>query len=113
MKIGEQKAKYSYFEGSKAPESTVGDLGDLYRDGSGTIWFKGDDGWSHGEDEVTKHPNLPFYLVFTSRGKIPRWVVRSTLRGRKFKAKDTRQAEKRIREEDEEEEVEVEVEMFG
>jgi hypothetical protein len=79
LKISKQKAQYRFFEGSKLPESTVGELGDLYRDGSGTIWFKDDDGWSPGEDEVTKHPNLPVYLVFTSRGKRPRWVVRSTL----------------------------------
>jgi hypothetical protein len=77
LQISNQKVQYRYFEGSKVPESTVGELGDLYRDGSGTIWFKGDNGWSQGEDEVTKHLNLPVYLVFTSRGKRPRWVVRS------------------------------------
>ena len=105
--------EYRFFDSHEVPGSTVGQLGDLWRDGSGTIWFKGGDGWSKGEDQVTKHPNLQFYLVCKSRGKRPKWVVPSTIRGRRFKAKDTQQAEKRVREEDEEDEEEVEEAIFG
>ncbi|KIM79879.1 hypothetical protein PILCRDRAFT_823068 [Piloderma croceum F 1598] len=85
-------------------ENTVGNVGDLYRDSLGRVWVKGENNW---------HPYLPVFLVFISRAKIPRWVVKSTIRGRKFEAKETHQAQKRLREEDEEEEDELEVEIIG
>jgi hypothetical protein len=113
LKIGKEKGEYRFFDVNEVPGSTVGQLGDLWRDSSGTVWFKAGDGWSKGEDQVTKHPNMPFYLVCSSRGNKPKWVVGSTIRGRRFKAKDAGQAEKRVREEDEEDEEEVEEEMFG
>jgi hypothetical protein len=95
------------------PENTVGNVGDLYRDGSGRVWFKTEDGWIEGEDEVTKHPYIPAYLVFRSRGNMPRWVSPITLRGRKCRAKEPSQPQKRLREEDEEEEEELEEETIG
>jgi len=110
FKVENQLVDYHVYnvQRTAAPENTIGDVGDLYRDGSGRVWIKAENGWFQGENEVTQHPYLPVFLVFSSRAKKPRWVVKSTLRGRKFKAKDTHHPQKRLREEEEEEQEEQE-----
>jgi hypothetical protein len=111
IKVKNETVNYRTYDvqSTADPENTVGDVGDLYRDGLGRVWVKGETDWLQGEDQVTKHPYINICLVFSSRGNKPRWVVPTTVRGRKLKAKETHQAQKRLREEDEEDELEAEI----
>jgi len=105
FKLKNQTVNYHIYDlqSPSHPEKQLGDVGDLYRDGLGGVWVKGEQDWLQGENEVTKHPYLPVFLVLSSRGNMPRWVVASTLRGRKLKSKATHLSQKHLRQEEEEE----------
>ncbi|KIM74586.1 hypothetical protein PILCRDRAFT_92535 [Piloderma croceum F 1598] len=97
IKVKNETVNYRTYDvqSTADPENTVGDVGDLYRDGLGRVWVKG--------------KPIGYKGKTSSRGNKPRWVVPTTVRGRKSKAKETHQAQKCLREEDEEDELEAEI----
>jgi hypothetical protein len=89
LKVSGKEIHYSTFtlHTTADPLDNFGEVGDLCKNASGSVYVRGSEGWSEGLDEETMNPLCKSVLVCTSRSGKPRWVVPSTIRGRKSKAK--------------------------